>query len=298
MIKIKSINKLKKEKSVPIMKLGTHKKIVVTLWGVLIVSILFSVYKNFTAIDVHTIHEKEVIRQEIIDTNSIENFVKDFARSYYSWQNTKESIADRTTAINQYLIKELQELNKDMIRADIPTNSTVRDVQIWEIESIDNNIFEVTYSVTQDIKENENIKQVKSNYLVKVYKDDKSLIIIQNPTLTGTLGISSYEPKVQEADVSIDSSVIKDATVFLETFFKLYPTATEKELSYYMKGNVLPEINANYLYSELINPIFYKDGDNLKVSVSVKYLDQQTKAIQISQYALTLHKDGNWNILE
>lgn len=115
-----------------------------------------------------------------------------------------------------------------MIRADIPTTSTVRDVQIWEEGSSDNNIFEVTYSVTQDIKENENIKQVKSNYLVKVYKDDESLIITQNPTLTDTLRKSSYEPKVQEVGVSIDSSVINDTTVFLKTYFKLYPTTTEK----------------------------------------------------------------------
>ena len=40
-----------------------------------------------------------------------------------------------------------------------------------------------------------------------------------------------------------------------------------------------------------------KDGDNVKVSVAVKFIDNQTKATQISQYELTLHKDSNWKII-
>ena len=38
---------------------------------------------------------------------------------------------------------------------------------------------------------------------------------------------------------SVDADTVNDATAFLETFFKLYPTATEKELAYYVAGNVL-----------------------------------------------------------
>ena len=50
--------------------------------------------------------------------------------------------------------------------------------------------------------------------------------------------------------------------------------------------------------TEIINPVFTKDGDNLKVSVSVKYLDNKSKMTQISQYELVLHKDDNWKIVE
>lgn len=41
--------------------------------------------------------------------------------------------------------------------------------------------------------------------------------------------------------------------------------------------------------------IFWK-AENVKVSVAVKFLDNQTKGIQISQFELVLHKDGNWKI--
>ena len=105
------------------------------------------------------------------------------------------------------------------------------------------------------------------------------------------------EPKTPEADASVDADTVNDATAFLETFFKLYPTATEKELAYYVSGNVIEPIGRDYLYSELVNPIFTKDGDNVKVKVAVKFLDNQTKATQVSQYELVLHKDSNWKIV-
>ena len=66
---------------------------------------------------------------------------------------------------------------------------------------------------------------------------------------------------------------------------------------YYVSGNVLEPIGRDYLYSELVNPIFIKDGDNVKVKVAVKFIDNQTKATQVSQYELVLHKDSNWKIV-
>lgn len=150
-------SKPKKEKKVPVMKVGTHKKTVIALWLVLIASVSFGVYKNFTAIDMHTVHEKEVIEQRIVDTNKIENFVKAFAKSYYSWSNTQESIEKRTAAINQYLTKSLQDLNVDTVRMDIPTSSTVTDVEIWEVEAAGMNDFTVVYSVDQTVTEGETV---------------------------------------------------------------------------------------------------------------------------------------------
>ena len=84
----------------------------------------------------------------------------------------------------------------------------------------------------------------------------------------------------------------------LGNIFKLYPTATKKELAYYVSGNVLEPVNCDYMFSELVNPIFIKSGEQVKVSVSVKYLDQRTKAIQISQFDLILEKDSNWKIVK
>lgn len=287
-----------KEKKVRTVKVGTHKKSVIALWVVLIASVSFGVYKNFTAIDMHTVHEKEVIEQRIVDTNKIENFVKTFVKSYYSWSNTQESIDARTAAINNYLTKSLQDLNVDTVRQDIPTSSTVTDVKIWDIEQAGTDDFTVVYSVDQTVTEGETSIGYTSAYMVVVHVDnDGNMVITQNPTISSTPTKSSYEPKAKESDGTVDAATTEEVTEFLETFFKLYPTATEKELAYYVSGNVLEPVNYDYLFSELVNPIFIKDGEQVKVSVSVKYLDQRTKATQISQFDLTLQKDSNWKIV-
>ena len=248
--------KAPKNKKVRTMKVGTHKKSVLLLWAVLLASTSFGVYKNFTAIDTHTVHEKEIIQLRLNDTNGIENFVKNFAKAYYSWDTSKEAIEARTTEIT------------------------------------------VAYEVDQQVKEGEQTQAVTENYTVTVHVDkDGAMVITQNPTLAPAVQKSKYEPKAQEADVSVSSDTVKDATAFLETFFKLYPTATEKELAYYVKDGVLAPVSGDYVFSELVNPVFTKDGDNFKVSVSVKYLDNKSKMTQISQYDLVLHKDDNWKIV-
>ncbi|HEK8704969.1 TPA: conjugal transfer protein, partial [Clostridioides difficile] len=253
----------------------------------------------FTAIDMHTVHEKEIIQLKLNDTNGIENFVKNFAKTYYTWNNSREAIEARTASISNYLTQELQDLNVDTIRTDIPTSSAVSDVIIWSVKQSGDSEYLATYEVDQQITEGDQTKAVKATYTVAVHVDvDGNMVIVKNPTLAPAYEKSDYEPKTVETDGSVDAVTQQEATSFLETFFKLYPTATNKELAYYVSGNVLEPINGDYLYSELVNPVFTADGDNVKVSVSVKFIDNQTKATQISQYDLTLHKDGNWKIIQ
>lgn len=287
-----------KEKKIPTLKVGTHKKSVIALWAVLIVSVSFGVYKNFSAIDIHTVHEKETVQLRLNDTNGIENFVKNFCKAYYTWDNSKETLEKRTASVNEYLTEELQILNADTIRTDIPTSSTVSDVLIWSVEQSGNDEYEVLYEVLQAIKEGDQTRSVRSSYTVTVHVDTKgNMIIVQNPTLAPMMETSDYEPKAVENDSQVDADTVSDATAFLETFFKLYPTATDKELAYYVEENVIEQVQREYQFTELINPVFIKDEDNIKVNVSVKYLDNLTKAEQISQYELLLHKDSNWEIV-
>jgi len=155
-------------------------------------------------------------------------------------------------------------LNVDTVRTDIPTSSTVTNVLIWDVEQSGENAFTVIYEVDQQIKEGDQTRNVSETYTVTVH---------------------------------LNADTVNDATAFLETFFKLYPTATDKEFAYYVEENALEPINGDYLFSKFVNPVFTVDGDNVKVSVAVKFIDNQTKATQVSQYELTLHKDNNWKIV-
>ena len=292
--------KSEKEKKPRIYKANTHKRLVTALWVLLAVSFLFAVYKNFTAIDVHTIHETKVVEEKIIDTHKIENFVTNFAKVYYSWEQTAASIDGRENAIKNYLTGDLQALNTDTIRKDIPVSSAVNGVQIWEVKTDGENQFDVTYTIDQLITEGESAKTVRSAYEVTVYVDGSSnMVLLKNPTITSVPVKSGYTPKAAESDGTVDAVTTDEINEFLTTFFKLYPTATAKELTYYVNEGVLKPIGKDYVFSELVNPVYNRQDNQVTASLAVKYLDQQTKATQVSQFNLVLEKTGeNWKIVK
>ncbi|EAE2781368.1 conjugal transfer protein [Listeria monocytogenes] len=297
-IKIERKEKQPKNKKAPTIKVGTNKKLTIGLWVLLIISLVFAIYKNFTAIDIHTVHEKEIIEQQIVDTNAIESYVVQFAQAYYSWGQSPEALEQRYEKLKNYLTEELQQLNVEVIRSDIPTSSTVSQVQIWKVSKSGELNFQVLFSVTQQLTEGEQKKTVTSSYQVTVHVDDnQNMVITKNPTIASSPQKSDYMPIIKDTDGTVDAETTQEITTFLETFFKLYPTATENELTYYVSNNSLKPINKNYVFAELVNPVYIMDDGQVKASVTVRYLDQETKAVQISQFELTLTKQDNWKII-
>ncbi|MEB5454193.1 conjugal transfer protein [Virgibacillus pantothenticus] len=287
-----------KSSKTKVKSVGTRKKSVTVLWIVLISSLVFGIYKNFTAIDQHTVHEKEVIETKLVDTSAIESFTKSFVKDYYTWQNNKESIEQREEKLSHYLTEELQALNTDTVRADIPTSSSVSDIDIWSVSQEDD-FYAVVYTVEQKITEDKNSENISSTYQILLYQDNVgNLVITQSPTLWNTPKKSDYEPQQPESDGTVDSDTAQEVTEFLETFFTFYPTATDKELAYYVKNNALPQIDRDYLFTELVNPIFQKEDQQIKVWVTIRYIDGVTKVTQNSQLILTLEKDMNWMIIK
>ena len=296
----KDKKQLLKTKKPRIHKANPRRKMVIALWIFLGISFSFAVFKHFTAIDTHTIHETKIIEKEYIDTHNVENFVEKFAKVYYSLEQNSFSIDNRTKTLKNYLTEELQALNNDTVRKDIPVSSTLQDFQIWAVKDTGNNIFDVTYSVEQGITEGESKKNVQSSYFVSVYVDTSgNMVIIKNPTITSTPAKSSYQPKMLDSDGTVDSVTTNEINDFLTTFFKLYPIATQKELSYYVEDGILNPVGKEYIFQELVNPIYNRKENQVTVSLAVKYLDPQTKATQVSQFSLTLEKnDGNWKIVK
>lgn len=105
-------------------------------------------------------------------------------------------------------------------------------------------------------------------------------------------------PKAAEPDGTVSAQETGEITEFLTTFFTLYPSVSEQELSYYASGGALPVIaNDSYVFAGLVNAVYTKKGDTVMVNVVVKYLDQGTGMTQISQFELKLRQnDGNWKI--
>ena len=288
-----------KQKKPRVLQIGTRRPVVIALWALLICAFAFAVYKNFTAVDTHTVHETMVVQEEVTDTNAIESFVTNFAKVYYSWEQSADSIEQRTENLRYYMTDELQALNADTVRSDVPMASSVQDVQIWSVEQIGDKVYKIVYSVSQKVVNGEKSNIVTSAYEVSVYRDDAgNMVIIQNPTITGKPQKADYVPKAAEPDGTVPAQESDEITEFLTTFFTLYPAATEQELSYYVSGGALPVIaNDSYVFAALVNPVYTNSGDTVTANVAVQYLDQRTGMMQVSQFALQLKKeDGNWKI--
>ncbi|MEG0733166.1 MAG: conjugal transfer protein [Vagococcus sp.] len=298
-IKLERKEKLSKVKKVPILKVGTHKKMTTTLWILLLTSIAFGVYKNFTTIDQHTTHEKEVIEQRVIDTNKIESFSQNFISVFYSWEHNQKVLDQRTEKLKDYLTEELQVLNVDMVRTDIPTNSTVESIQFWDVKPIDKNNFEVLFTVNQDITEQKKKQTTHSAYTLTIHVDDKeNMVIIKNPTISSIPTKSNYKTKRSDSDGTVDARTTEEIDSFLKTFFTLYPKANEKELSYYVNNKALKPVNREYQFWELASSNYSLKNNQVDAQISVKYLDLLTKATQISEFNLTLQKFDNWIIIK
>ena len=297
----KKKEKQQKPKKLRVYTANSRKPAVIVLWLMFICGFTFAVYKNFTAIDTHTVHEKEIVEWRVEDTSGVEAFVRNFVKTYYSWSNNKDSVAQRTDALTGYLTEDLQRLTADTVKSDVAVSSSVQDVQIWSVEQNGGeNDFAVVFTVAQTISDDKKKDTVSSVYKTAVHKDDNGdMVITQAPTITGKPAKSAYTPKAAESDGTISAAESKDITDFLTTFFTLYPTATEKELSYYVSGDSMPPVKCvDYAFNQLKSTVLNKDGDTVMATVAVEYLDSVTKMMQISQFELVLKLvDGNWKII-
>ncbi|WP_049051426.1 conjugal transfer protein, partial [Enterococcus faecium] len=273
-------------------------KMVLALWLLLSCSLTFGVYKNFTAIDQHTTHEKVVIKEKVVNTSGIENFTKDFSKEYFSWKNNKEAIEKRMNNLEQYLTEEGFALSQDMVRADIPTNSEVQSVKVLDVEKSSEE-FVVSFLVEQKITEGKKAQSISSAYRVTIFEDEnRNYIVTSLPTMIAKPDRAKYKTKQVENDSKIDAKTTEEIAEFLETFFKLYPSASEKELEYYVENDAMRPINIDLKFSKLEDPVYLQNGKKILVSTKIKYLDNVSKTTSYFQYKLILQKNGNWKIID
>lgn len=291
-------------KKIKVKSIGLRKKTTAVLWALLIGSLLFGVYKNFTAIDRHTIHEEKIIKTQVVNTSFISSFVEEFAEVFYSWEPTKEGLEKRTKNLDKYLSEELLQINQEMIRSDIPTKSTVKRAKIWKVDQLNNSDYAVVFSVFQEIEEDKEDKKekkdIESAFSVQVRTmDENHLVILSNPVMTSLPKKLLIKSQPMQDDMRVNQEIKDEIKVFLDTFFKIYPTAKKTELLYYLKGKEPAEINKEYIYSEMKQINYFKTKNGVKVKVVAVYINQDTKAVMPFTYNLSLEKtEKNWVISE
>lgn len=245
----------------------------------------------------HTTHVKMVVKEKVINTSGVESFTKNFVKEYFSWKNNKEVIEKRMSNLGQYLTEEGLALSQDMVRVDIPTSSEVNSVKILDVEKRSKD-FVVSFLVDQKITEGKKSEQISSAYRVKIFEDEKENHIVTSlPTMISKPGKAKYEVKQVESDSDIDAKTTQEITEFLETFFKLYPTASEKELEYYSENESMSQVSSDLRFVEITNPIYLEKDGSVQVKIVVKYLNEIEKVTNSFQYNLLLNKEENWKII-
>lgn len=293
---------MKKVKKIKIKSIGLRKRTTTILWMLLIGSLSFGLYKNFTAIDRHTVHEEKIIETQIVDTNFISSFVEKFAETFYSWEPKKEILEKRTSELKNYLSDDLLQLNQEMIRSDIPTASIVKEMKIWKVDQLNQNNYSVVYSIIQEIEESKGKtkekRQVESAFSVKVKtRGNDQLVIVSNPVMASLPKKLNMQYDPMQDDMNIEQETKKEIHAFLMTFFKVYPTARQTELQYYLACKDIKEIKKDYVFSEIKQINYFKVNNGVKVKVVAVYLDQDTKAVLSFTYDLVLKKtDEKWII--
>lgn len=280
---------------------GLHSKRVVFLWILLGISFVFAIYKNFTAIDKHTIHEREIVEEKVISTNGIENFVRGFAREYFSWDNTKENMDLRIMELEKYANEDLVRTIQGMSTAEMTNRSEVYKLDVWNVEKIKDKEYKVVFEVGQKVINATGEKKIEQPYETVVYVDKKNDMLIKKfPTLTDLPKKSSVLLKEEIEAENVEVDLKESVSEFLEDFFAVYPSLSEKELKYYAKEGTMPEIHMDsYQFNTLDKFVIMSVHKNrVEVHLLVSYKSLFTDTIQPFEYNLILEKQDNWKIIE
>ena len=328
--------KTKGEKKRKIKETGRPKKRIIFLWSLFLLAFLWSMYKNFTAVNTHTVHETKIVEQKIVDTNAVESFVIDFVYQYYTWENTQQSVTDRKARLTDFMTEELSRLGS----IESGMSSGVKSMRILGVEMQNENQYKVLYVIEQETRRTEQtiekelveepemqevidektgkktqesvmvqreiekpldreiVENHNSYFMVTVHMDEAGkMVIVQSPTIASVPEKSEYKPNSITGKANVDAAASKEITGFLENFFKLYPAANESAMEYYVKESVMPVVMQEYSFEEIIEKVFVKEDERVRAYLTVKYKDTRTELYQYSQYQLVLEKEKTWKIV-
>ncbi|EAF3529876.1 conjugal transfer protein [Listeria seeligeri] len=292
--------KKKAKKVIKLSKKKFRKGFLVFGWSVLIGSIAFGVYNNFTAVDTETVYEKEIIEEKNQDVAGVGAFVTNFAQTYYAWDVTPQAKDNRKTALEKYMQPSLLQINTSDLDG-AKEKVEVNNVEIWSVQDVtkkqkQDKDYDVTYSVNQFVPKTK--KTTNSTYMVRVHQEKSSYVITKNPTIVAPVSKSNYEEKeATNKGTIISTKETEKITSFLDTFYKLYPTATNKEIVYYVKDPDVKAINKNYTFIGIDKLVVNKTKAGYQANFYCQYKDNDTGMLINNQYEVQLEEQASGELI-
>ncbi|EHQ8837449.1 TPA: conjugal transfer protein [Enterococcus faecalis] len=280
------VNKKKKKRKITRVS-RVSRGIVYSGWGILLFSIGFGVYNNVTAVSTHTVHEREVVKEQLKDTTGLQSYAKNFAKLYFTVSPTSNDQQKRREALDSYLAENVAV--STALYKEVKEKVTVDSVEVWKVKPVKNekNIYSVLLKVGLTMGK----KSVTRAYSVDIYVKDNLFAVVKLPTLATLPSKAVIEETPVEQGNSIDATTREAVEGFLDTFFSVYPKADEKELIYY--GKNLTPVESNLTFLEITNSQISEDKNGIYVRCIVTYRDNDTKLLLEMPYKLTLEKVSN-----
>lgn len=237
----------------------------------------------------------------ITDVNSnydvgIDTFSNKFIKSYFSFSENEENRKNRLEELKKYMLDDLINSTSINIEEMKGIKSSVTKVEIWSVEAKEDNNYKVDFTVYQELTmQDQKKKYIDDTYYIVVHKDNNgNYVVIQSPTVTTSPKKGEYEvDKTLMSDVNVSSDERAKIDEFLNMFFKVYPKATEHELTYYVDKNI-KSLDKNLELVKLENEIIMKKDDttfNISIDVVYKNLDTGFKSVNHFDIVL-MNKDG------
>lgn len=259
-------------------------------WAVAAASLVFGIYKNFTAAD--TIIEKETrtVVHEVENYVGLESFTRNFAKEYFTYSTDPEKQSKRKENLKKYMQPSLVDINSGNTYAK--SDISVQDVQIWEVGDIPDREHEFEVLFTVRMKGGK--KTARSAYTMDVFCEDQQYVVLKNPTMASLPSVSDYEKEPLQLPAQIKAEDRERVEEFLETFFRIYPGASEKELAYYVKDKTIHVINKDYTLKSIDRVVIQEQENGFYVECCVSYMDNTLGVQVINQFELNLgtQEDG------
>ncbi|MGD7050774.1 conjugal transfer protein [Rossellomorea marisflavi] len=271
--------------------------------------------------------EKESKERNFALSQGAQTFSVNFVKEYFNWENDDEKKLDRADRLSSYIASGLDE-QAGLSYEGMEWSSKMKDAQVWNVESTGADSALVTVRVSQVLTkvtppDKEAVEKAKKDKKdppepkvettgphekfinIPVKTDGKSFVVHQIPYFVA----SPKKPDIK-ADSVVDeegkekvedSTIREEATSFLNTFFKVYTTGTQEELSYYVDKNSIQSMHGIMTFKEIQNLIVKKgqQKNDYEVSATIIFTENGSKGQVVYPYHLTVTKKGDrWLVKE
>jgi hypothetical protein len=250
-----------------------------------------------------------------------QTFAENFATDYFMWENTDEGKKERTERLTPYLAGGLPE-HAGLAFEGMEWNSAFTSSQVWKVEETGSDTANITLHVQHELnktvhpdqkaidqakKEKKPLPEPKEEkngpfekyFVVPVKTDGLSYVVYQTPYYVPApkkpdIAISTQSKKEEEVRDSVQQEKIHS---FLNTFFKVYTTGNQDELSYYIEGDAVQSMSGVLTFQEVKDVLITKGDsqDQYSVYVTVIYVEDQSKAQIVSPYEMNMVKvEDRW----